>query len=128
MSTTREITPAVTPWAPLRRRIFRRSVDGAIRVQYRHVDAERRRGLAHDHAEAVAAVRRAGPDRHLPAIFVVGLAAGALADILDLRRYLLVTQVWMLIAAATLGITTTLGGTTPGSCWRSRSRWASARR
>src|SRR2546428_13536217 len=35
-------------------------------------------------------------------VFVVGLPAGAVADIVDRRRLLLVTQTWMLAAAALL--------------------------
>ena len=39
-------------------------------------------------------------------VFLVILPAGALADIIDRRRLLLVTQGWMVIASATLGIMT----------------------
>jgi MFS family permease len=35
--------------------------------------------------------------------FLIALPAGALADIVDRRRLLLVSQAWMLIAAALLG-------------------------
>jgi MFS family permease len=37
-------------------------------------------------------------------VFVVGLPAGAVADIVDRRRLLLVTQTWMLVAAALLAL------------------------
>src|SRR5258707_5694186 len=37
-------------------------------------------------------------------VFVVGLPAGAVADIVDRRRLLLVTQTWMLVAAALLAV------------------------
>src|SRR5438105_2559948 len=37
-------------------------------------------------------------------VFVVGLPAGAVADIVDRRRLLLVTQTWMLAAAALLAV------------------------
>lgn len=46
-------------------------------------------------------------------IFLIGLPAGALADIVDRRRMLVVTQTWMLLAAAVLGVTTLYGLTTP---------------
>jgi MFS family permease len=46
-------------------------------------------------------------------VFLLSLAAGALADVLDRRRLLLFTQCWMLMAAAGLGILTLSGGTTP---------------
>ncbi len=45
--------------------------------------------------------------------FLVSLVAGALADILDRRRLLIVTQIWMTAAAVLLGIFTVLGLTTP---------------
>src|SRR3989442_13850710 len=37
-------------------------------------------------------------------VFVVGLPAGSIADIVDRRRLLLVTQTWMLAAAALLAV------------------------
>jgi MFS family permease len=47
-------------------------------------------------------------------MFLLALPAGALADVLDRRRLLLVTQIWMLASAALLGILTVAGWTTPG--------------
>lgn len=44
--------------------------------------------------------------------FLLGLPAGALADIVDRRRLLLVTQAWMLLAATALGVLTLAGLTT----------------
>lgn len=41
-------------------------------------------------------------------VFLVALPAGALADVVDRRRLLLVTQVWMLLAAGMLGALTML--------------------
>jgi MFS family permease len=46
-------------------------------------------------------------------VFLVGLPAGALADLLDRRRMLLVSQTWMLVAAAILGGLTLADRTTP---------------
>src|SRR5260221_8620865 len=46
-------------------------------------------------------------------VFLVTLPAGALADMVDRRRFLLVTQSWMVAAAALLGIFTLLGIVTP---------------
>jgi MFS family permease len=46
-------------------------------------------------------------------IFLVALPAGALADIVDRRRLLLFTQVWMLLAALGLGVTTLAGLASP---------------
>ena len=45
-------------------------------------------------------------------VFLLALPAGALADIVDRRRYLITSQVWMMIAAATLGALTLSGMTT----------------
>jgi len=46
-------------------------------------------------------------------VFLVILPAGALADMVDRRRFLLITQAWMVVAAGLLGILTLLGWTTP---------------
>jgi MFS family permease len=46
-------------------------------------------------------------------VFLLALPAGALADVFDRRRILLLTQLWMLAAAAILGIMTVLEFTTP---------------
>lgn len=46
-------------------------------------------------------------------IFLVALPAGALADIVDRRRLLLFTQIWMLLAALGLGVTTLAGMASP---------------
>ncbi len=48
----------------------------------------------------------------LPVFFVI-LPAGALADMVDRRRLLLITQGWMVAAASLLGIFTLLGLVTP---------------
>jgi len=47
--------------------------------------------------------------------FVLALPAGALADIVDRRRLLLVTQLWMLLAAAALSALALAGALTPFS-------------
>ena len=39
-------------------------------------------------------------------MFALALVAGALADSFDRRRYLIVTQCWLLVVAATLGVLT----------------------
>jgi predicted MFS family arabinose efflux permease/quinol monooxygenase YgiN len=48
-------------------------------------------------------------------VLLVGLPAGALADLIDRRRLLLVTQTWMLLAAAALGALTLAGSVTPNA-------------
>lgn len=46
-------------------------------------------------------------------VFFLGLPAGVIADLVERRRLLIVTQTWMLAAAAVLGFTTLAGKTTP---------------
>jgi len=48
-------------------------------------------------------------------IFILALPAGALADIVDRRRYLIAVQVWMAIVAGLLGFLTLSGFTTAWS-------------
>ena len=45
-------------------------------------------------------------------VFLLALPAGALADIVDRRRYLIATQVWMMAVAALLGVLTLAGWAT----------------
>jgi MFS family permease len=46
-------------------------------------------------------------------VFLVILPAGALADMVDRRRFLLITQAWMVLAAGVLGVITLWGAITP---------------
>jgi MFS family permease/quinol monooxygenase YgiN len=46
-------------------------------------------------------------------MFLLSLPAGALADVVDRRRLLLVTQAWMLVCATALGLLTVAGIVTP---------------
>src|SRR5580698_7935993 len=48
-------------------------------------------------------------------IFLLALPAGALADIVDRRRLLIVSQAWMLLAAGALGLMTLEGVTSATS-------------
>ena len=47
------------------------------------------------------------------AVFLVVLPAGAIADVVDRRKLLLLTQFWMVLAAAGLGMLTIAGWVTP---------------
>jgi predicted MFS family arabinose efflux permease len=47
------------------------------------------------------------------AVFLVVLPAGAIADVVDRRKLLLLTQLWMVLAAAGLGVLTIEGLVTP---------------
>jgi MFS family permease len=58
----------------------------------------------------VALVETAGS---LPVV-LLALPAGALADIVDRRRLLLVLQIWMLVAAGAMGVLALMGQMTPG--------------
>src|ERR671910_582920 len=46
-------------------------------------------------------------------IVLAGLLSGAIGDVVDRRKLLLVSQGWMLAVAGALGILTLLGATTP---------------
>jgi MFS family permease len=48
-------------------------------------------------------------------VFLVILPAGALADLVDRRRFLLLSQAWMVLAAAALGLLTIFGMVSPWS-------------
>ena len=65
--------------------------------------------LASSSALLVALVQTA---TNLP-VFLLGVPAGAIGDIVDRRKLLLVTQAWMLAAAAALGILTLTGASGP---------------
>ncbi len=47
-------------------------------------------------------------------VFMLGLPSGALADILDRKRFLLATQVWVALVAVVLSVTVFTGVITPG--------------
>lgn len=46
-------------------------------------------------------------------VFLLGLPSGALADILDRKRYFLVTQIWVAVVASLLSLTIFLGVLSP---------------
>src|SRR5262249_25632888 len=100
-------------WGPLREPLFRALWIAAI--------ASNVGGFMEDVGEAwlmtslttstllVALVETAGS---LPVV-LLAVPSGALADLIDRRRLLLITQIWMLIVAAMLGVLTIAGLTTP---------------
>src|SRR6266403_562489 len=47
-------------------------------------------------------------------VVLIALPAGALADIVDRRRLLLVVQIWMVVAAGAMGVLALMGQMTPG--------------
>ena len=105
--------PKVSAWAPLRVPLFRAlwiaNVASNVGTWMQSVGAAWLMTSLTQSSAMVALVQTA---TSLP-VFLVGLPAGALADIVDRRRLLLVTQSWMLAAAALLGVLTLTGATTP---------------
>ncbi len=80
------------------------ALDRQRRVQHRHLDAECGCGVAdglhwRPSPLLVALVQTA---TNLP-VFLLGVPAGAIADIVDRRKLLIITQGWMLAAAAAAG-------------------------
>jgi MFS family permease len=106
-------TPSIPPWAPLREPLFR-SLWGAAVISYtgtwmQNVGAGWLMTQLTMSPFKVSLVTAAST---LP-VFLVILPAGALADLVDRRRFLLITQSWMVVAAAILGVLTLLGYVTP---------------
>ncbi len=102
---------AQSPWAPLRRPLFRSlwiaTLVSNIGTWMHEVGAGWLMVTLDPSPVMVAFVQAATA---LPALFLA-LPAGALADILDRRRYLLATQSWMLACAALLAVMTYAGWT-----------------
>ncbi len=100
-------------WSPLRQPLFRAlwiaSVVSNIGTWMQSVGAAWLMTTLEPSPIMVALVQTASS---LP-FFLLALPAGALADIVDRRRLLLLTQAWMLAVAALLGVLTILGVTTP---------------
>jgi MFS family permease len=102
-----------SPWAPLREPLFR-SLWIASLISYtgtwmRNVAAGWLMTQLTTSPLMVSLVQAAYT---LP-VFLVILPAGALADLVDRRKFLLVTQGWMVVAAVLLGAVTLLGFITP---------------
>src|SRR5579862_9119828 len=93
-----------SPWAPLREPIFRSlwiaSVVSYVGTWMQNVGAGWLMTQLTMSPLMVSLVQAAAT---LP-VFLVILPAGALADMVDRRRLLLITQGWMVAAAAALGI------------------------
>jgi MFS family permease len=103
---------APTPWAPLQNRVFRMlwiaSIFSNIGSWMHEVGAGWLMTSLAPSPLMVALVQAATT----APVFLLALPAGALADIIDRRRYLIATQVWMMLAAAVLGVLTLVGWTT----------------
>jgi MFS family permease len=101
-------------WGPLRQPLFRAlwiaSVASNIGTWMQNVGAAWLMTSLAPSPTMVALVQAA---TSLP-VFIVGLPAGAIADLVDRRRLLLATQAWMLLAAIALGVLTMMGAMTSG--------------
>ena len=105
--------PGVSAWEPLRQPVFRAlwiaSLTSNIGTWMQNVGAAWLMTSLTPSPVVVALVQAA---TSLP-VFLVGLPAGALADIVDRRRLLIVSQGWMLLSAAALGVLTLIGFMSP---------------
>ena len=105
--------PGVSAWEPLREPVFRAlwiaSLTSNIGTWMQNVGAAWLMTSLTPSPVVVALVQAA---TSLP-VFLVGLPAGALADIVDRRRLLIVSQGWMLLSAAALGVLTLIGFMSP---------------
>jgi MFS family permease len=113
MSATASSEAPTSPWAPLRIPIFRALLIAQfasnLGTWMQTVGAQWLMGdLTHDPLQ-VALVQTA---TSLP-VFLFGFPAGAVGDVFDRRRVLLVSQAFMLVAAAVLAWLTFSGDTTP---------------
>ena len=106
-------TAAISQWAPFRRRAFRAlwvaNLFSAIGTWIHQVGAA---WLMTDLSPTPVLVSLVQAASGL-AMFMFVLPAGVLADVLDRRRVLLASQVWLMLTAGILGLLTVSGGTTP---------------
>src|SRR5437763_3222543 len=112
MSAEANAAPA-TAWSPLRLDVFRALFLAAtisnIGTWMHEVGAA---WLMTSLTSSPLLVALLGTASSLP-LFFFALPAGALGDLVDKRKYLLVTQTWMTIVAGFLGAATLLGWMTP---------------
>jgi MFS family permease len=105
--------PEISAWSPLTEPTFRAlwivSVTSNIGTLMQNVGAAWLMTTLSASPLMISLVQTAA---NLP-VFLLALPAGALADVFDRRRILILTQLWMLAAAAILGIMTVLEVTTP---------------
>ncbi len=103
----------VSPWRPFQRSLFRSlwiaAVASNMATWMHDVGAA---WLMTSLAPSPLMVSLVQAATSLP-LFVLALPAGALADVFDRRRLLLITQSWMLFAAAGLALMTVYGHTGP---------------
>jgi MFS family permease len=105
-------TEPVSAWAPLRRRVFLAlwiaALASNLGTWMQNVGAAWLMTSLSKSPLMVSLIQTASS---LP-IFFLALPGGALADIIDRRKLLIFSQIWMLLAAGALGVLTWLGMTT----------------
>src|SRR5215467_5492733 len=108
-----QLAPHTSAWAPLREPLFRSLWFAAV-ISYtgRWMQNVGAGWLMTQLTTSPFMVSMVQSAMMLP-VFLVTLPAGALADVVDRRRFLLVTQSWMVAAATLLGIFTLAGWATP---------------
>jgi MFS family permease len=103
-----------SPWRPLAGRVFRwlwiAQTASNVGTWFQSVGASWMMATLTPSPAVVALVQAASS---LP-MFLLSLPAGAVADVVDRRRLLIVTQLWMATAAAGLGLATVAHLATPG--------------
>ena len=108
-SAARSPEPEVSAWSPLRQTVFRSiwiaTVVSNIGTWMQSVGVAWLMTSLTPSPLLVALMQTAAS---LP-IFVLGLPAGTIADLVDRRKLLLATEAWMLLVALTLGILTLTG-------------------
>jgi MFS family permease len=106
-------TTRLSPWAPLRHPVyaslFAAQLGSHIGTFFQTVAASWLMGDLTTSPTLVALIQTAS----LLPLLLLGLPAGALADIFDRRLLLIVTQVWMLVCAAALAASTMTDHVTP---------------
>jgi hypothetical protein len=115
-------TARLSPWAPLRHRVFAAlfaaQLGSHIGTFFQTVAASWLMGDLTTSPTLVALIQTAS----LLPLLLLGLPAGALADIFDRRLLLIATQVWMLVCAAVLAALTMTDHVTPaalmGPAWQ----------
>src|SRR6266511_5087619 len=101
--------PGASPWSPLRQAVFRSvwiaAIASNIGTWMQSVGAAWLMTSLTPSPLLVALMQTA---TSLP-VFLLGLPAGALADVVDRRKLLLITESWMLLVALALGVLTLAG-------------------
>ncbi|SQI42760.1 enterobactin exporter EntS [Serratia plymuthica] len=110
-------TANASPWQPLRQRVFRMlwiaTVVSNIGSWMNDIGVNWTMLTLSADPLSVAMVQVASS---LP-MFLFALPSGVMADIVDRRKYLLFSQVWVFIAAAGLTLLSVTGHVTLACCW-----------